>query len=131
LLDYTDGQFNATFPNLETFPKAGVYHASEIRLIFGTMNHGRVASTPTEEALSEFMQGAWARFAKDPWGGPGWTGVGLSPLGFELGNIGSSNGGVTLIKAKEVDSRCSIYTPLYKKVAGEEPDPKPGPKRLR
>ena len=27
--------FNATFPNLQTFPNAGVYHASEIDLIFG------------------------------------------------------------------------------------------------
>ena len=66
------------------------------------------------------MQGAWARFARDPWEGPGWTGVGLSPTGYDLGNIGSrGSSGVTLIKTSEVDSRCGIFTPLYKKVAGE------------
>jgi acetylcholinesterase len=113
-------QFNATFPNLQTFPKAGVFHSSEIRLVFGTYAEGSKAPSPPEEvALSEFIQGAWARFAKDPWSGPGWTAVGNSPSGNDLGDIGSyGETGVRMIRASDVDKRCGIYTPLYKKVAG-------------
>ncbi|KAF2432620.1 alpha/beta-hydrolase, partial [Tothia fuscella] len=70
--------FNATFPNLQKFPNAGAYHASEIELIFGT--YGTLptavsarASTTEEVALSAAMQKAWAQFAKNPAAGPGWT----------------------------------------------------------
>jgi hypothetical protein len=80
-------------------------------------------SSPREEALSEFMQGAWARFSKDPWSGPGWTAVGGSPMGYDLGNIGSHDStGVTVIKPSAVDSRCDIFTPLYQqhKPVGKE-----------
>jgi hypothetical protein len=93
-------------------------------MIFGTYGQGTTEaskrpSTAQQAALSEFMQGAWARFAKDPWSGPGWTPVGGSPSGADLGNIGSSGStGVTLIKPSEVDGRCGIYMPLYKAAAG-------------
>jgi hypothetical protein len=84
--------------------------------VFGTY---KKPAPPREVALSEFMQGAWARFAKDPWSGPGWTAVGASPSGFDLGNIGSrQNPGVQVIKASAVDGRCNIYDGLYKKNSG-------------
>src|ERR1700712_2310931 len=64
-------KFNATFPNLQTFPDAGVFHASEIKLIFGTYGQGNTAvssrpSPPQQVELSEFMQGAWARSPRRP-----------------------------------------------------------------
>jgi hypothetical protein len=113
-------QFNATFPNLQTFPRAGVYHASEIKLIFGTYaENSKVPIPPGEVALSEYVQGAWARFAKDPWSGPGWTAVGNSPSGNDIGDIGAfGDSGVRMIKGQDVDKRCDIYMPIYKKNAG-------------
>lgn len=119
--------FNATFPNLQTFPNAGVYHASEIDLIFG--NHGKLPtatgsqlSPPQEVALSEFMQGAWAKFAKNPAGGPGWTKVGPAHSGrplngsepMDLGVLGGvSSAGVSVVSRKGVDAKCAMFVPLY------------------
>jgi carboxylesterase type B len=119
--------FNATFPNLQTFPNAGVYHASEIDLIFG--NHGKLptatgsqTSTPQEIALSQFMQGAWAKFAKNPAGGPGWTKVGAAHSGrplngsepVDLGVLGgSASAGVNVVSRKDVDAKCAMFVPLY------------------
>jgi carboxylesterase type B len=119
--------FNATFPNLQTFDNAGIYHASEIDLIFGT--HGKLPtvigskpSPPQEVALSEFMQGAWAKFAKNPAGGPGWAKVGSAHSGRplngsepdDLGVLGGpSSAGVNVISRKGVDAKCAMYVPLY------------------
>jgi acetylcholinesterase len=93
-------------------------------LIFGTYGQGNSVvssrpSPPQEVALSEFIQGAWARFAKDPSSGPGWTAVAASPSGTDLGDIGlMGSAGVTVIRPSIVDTRCGIYYPLYKAVAG-------------
>lgn len=59
-------QYDATFPNLQLFPNAGAYHTAEIPSVWGTYpttnQFGSV--TPTQIALSSYMQGAWAGFAK-------------------------------------------------------------------
>lgn len=118
--------FNATFPNLQTFPNAGIYHSSEIDLIFG--NHGKLptavgsqASTSEETALSKFMQTAWAQFAKDPINGPGWARVGVAHAGRplngsepnDLGVLGGTSSGVTVVSRKVVDAKCAMFVPLY------------------
>lgn len=66
--------FNATFINTQLYPGLGVYHSSEIQLVFST--YPAVNVTTQEYALSTSMRGAWARFAKYPAGGPGWNAVG-------------------------------------------------------
>ncbi|KAJ6118230.1 alpha/beta-hydrolase [Penicillium samsonianum] len=60
--------YSAVFPNLNTFPDAGAYHTSEIPQVWGTymMSNQLGDATPTQEALSMYMQTAWAGFAKDP-----------------------------------------------------------------
>ena len=75
------------------------------------------------------MNGVWAKFAKDPIGGPGWNAVGTGgslwlgasdqDLGV-LGNAGNETGGsgVTVIEESVVDYRCNIYKPLYEAVSG-------------
>jgi carboxylesterase type B len=119
---------NATFPNLQTFANAGVYHSSEIDLIFGW--HGQLPiatskgrpSPPQEVALSEFMMGAWAKFAKNPAGGPGWSQVGSAHSGRPLNGSepedlgvlgGAASAGVNVVSRKSVDSKCAMYVPLY------------------
>jgi carboxylesterase type B len=54
---------------LSTVPDwQGAYHGSEVPIIFGTdMDiQDKVARTTEEEAISIYMRGAWAAFAKDP-----------------------------------------------------------------
>ena len=102
--------FNATFPNTQLFPDAGVYHSSEIPLVFGT--YPTAGATAQEVALSRYMQTAWARFAKDPTGGPGWPMLG-SELDVDLGDLGPDGlfGEVT-VQQVVVDYICPLYAPL-------------------
>ena len=99
--------FNATFANTQTFPNAGVYHSSEIPLVFGT--YPAPGATDQESALSQYMQTAWGNFAKDPSSGPGWAKVGSSG-GAELGALGANgSSGETTIPLSTVDSICSVW----------------------
>lgn len=140
--------FNASFANTQAFPDLGVYHSSEISLVFRT--YPMVNTTVQEYALSQFMQGAWAKFAINPQGGPGWdaTGVGAagpvlsgasetviggiyqSPTGSStvgdwdlgvLGNNGLSMGsGVTVVPQSLVDYRCGLFADFYEGILNGE-----------
>lgn len=124
--------YNASFPNQEVFPGAGVYHSTEIVQVFQTYAGGpinpntpgpedlqptQIPPTAQQVALSEYMNSVWAAFAKNPLGGPGWTPLGKfdESLGV-LGVNGSS--GVTVINPNVVSSRCSLFYPAYKAAAG-------------
>jgi acetylcholinesterase len=136
--------FNASFPNTQAFGELGVYHASEIPIVFGT--YPRTNVTTQQYALSTSMMGIWARFAKNPKGGPGWNPVGSgvassvlvgatdvgmggiyideSGMGTQgaydlavLGNRGDSlASGVTVINQQEVDYRCGLFEPTYQAI---------------
>ena len=112
--------FNASFPNTQGFPGAGVYHSSEISIVFGT--YPTVNTTAQEYALSNSMQTAWARFAKEPMSGPGWGRVGgkLQP---DLGVFGANGtSGLTLAPQSDIDSKCGLYDPIYELwIGGIEP----------
>lgn len=98
--------FNATFANTQAFPDLGVYHSSEIPLVFGT--YPQVNATAEEMRLSEYMQTAWATFAKNPMGGPSWPSV---P---EVGVLGSPGDGLRYdVGAGALDVRCALYAPIY------------------
>jgi len=99
--------FNATFPNTQLIPGIGVYHSSEISIVFGT--YPRPNATAGEMALSQIMQGAWADFAKNPDAGPGWA---KWP---EVRVLGAANGNATEVnvQAEVLDQRCALYTAIY------------------
>ncbi|KAG9789901.1 alpha/beta-hydrolase, partial [Aureobasidium melanogenum] len=97
--------FNATFENTQLFPGSGVYHSSEITLVFGT--YPRVNATADEAALSQYMQTSWATFARNPAGGPGWAEV---PNVADLGTSGVLN---TPVEAAQLDRRCGLYRGIY------------------
>lgn len=94
------------------------------------------------------MQGAWARFAKNPAAGPGWNPVGTGKAGLVLSGAydqvvdgiytgGSGNattgdwnlavlgdvgrvkgGGVTVLPQTLLDYRCSLFKPIYQATVG-------------
>ncbi|KAK7903774.1 hypothetical protein LTR67_001794 [Exophiala xenobiotica] len=97
--------FNATFANTQIFQGAGVYHSSEIPLVWGT--YPRVNATAEEKALSQYMQTAWATFAQNPHAGPGWHGV---PTVADLGTAGVLK---TPINAGVVDKNCHFFRQYY------------------
>lgn len=98
--------YNATFANLQTVPDLGAYHGSEIVLVFGT--YPVVNVTAEEKQLSEYMQTAWATFAKNPTGGPSWPEV---P---EVGVLGSVGHALRYdVTAGELDVRCALYDTIY------------------
>ncbi|KAF1834105.1 alpha/beta-hydrolase [Decorospora gaudefroyi] len=140
--------YNASFINTQAYPGLGVYHASEIPIVFRTFNQ---ANTTTQEyALSQFMQGAWARFAKNPFAGPGWNAVGTGAEGnilegaydyvpggvykdlngsivegdWNLGVLGDvedvQGGGVAVLPQSELDYRCSLFRPIFEANVGAE-----------
>jgi carboxylesterase type B len=65
--------FDALVPSntWEEWPEIGVYHASELPLVFGT--YRRDNSSDLEAALSRSMQKQFAGFIRDPQQGPGWA----------------------------------------------------------
>ncbi|CAD0101198.1 unnamed protein product [Aureobasidium mustum] len=136
--------FNASFANTQQYPGLGVYHSSEIPIVFSTYPASNV--TTQEYALSRFMRSAWATFAKNPANGPGWnavgTGIGGAVLSTSsdglfggilmgsngtvqqgdwdlgvLGDVGSVRGsGVTVLPQSTVDGRCGLFVPVYEAI---------------
>lgn len=102
--------------------------------------------TTQEFALAQYMQGAWARFAKNPLGGPGWNAVGTGAPGpvlvgayteqvggyyqsgngsvvagsWDLGVLGNVGdvmaSGVTVVPQADVDARCALFAPVYEAI---------------
>lgn len=110
--------FNATFANTQLFPGSGVFHSSEIPLVFGT--YPRVNATAEEADLSHYMQTAWATFAKNPAGGPSWAGV---PNVADLGTGGVLN---TPVSAGTLDRRCALYRQVFEASGIAVPGSGPG-----
>ena len=95
----------------------GVAHASELWIEFGTYDQSN--ATAGEEALSKFIRGTWAQFAKDPKAGPGWNAIGTGAEyldgadDLDVALLGSEgNAGVKIIQQQEVDARCAIWAPI-------------------
>ncbi|KAK1148508.1 hypothetical protein N8T08_009514 [Aspergillus melleus] len=117
--------FNATFADTQqprTYPELnitniGAYHSTELGLVFGTYGIFGGNATNDEIALSKFIQGSWANFAKDPFApeAPGWPAV-INNGTTDIGCLGcnSSPTGVSVI-TESVDSNCSTYFPLFVK----------------
>jgi carboxylesterase type B len=140
--------YNASFVNTESFPNAGVWHSSEIPLVFGT--YAKANTTTQEYALSKYMQSVWANFAKNPLAGPGWNALGTGKEGSVLsgaydmvhggvlwmgngsefmgdwnlgvlGDVGNVKGsGVTVLPQRDLDARCALFRPLFEAVVGKD-----------
>ncbi|KAF2164978.1 hypothetical protein M409DRAFT_67655 [Zasmidium cellare ATCC 36951] len=96
--------YNASFPNTTPFPGAGAYHGAEIPEVFGT--YSRENATAQQRALSQYMQSAWANFAKNPTSGPGWPAYGSAQNVANLGSNGSP--GEVTIPPAQIDGICGL-----------------------
>jgi carboxylesterase 2 len=79
--------------------------------VFGT--YPAAGATADQISLSKYMQGAWASFAKNPSGGPGWPKLG-SALGVELGLLGGKGapGSEQTVPLLTADYPCVLYDPI-------------------
>jgi hypothetical protein len=122
------------------FPNLGIYHGIDVATVFGLYSPYNI--TATEVALSRYMRHAWASFAKDPEGGPGWDTIGTSsdfvvqdgsnnpiavvpaPADLDLGVIGGMGDavGLEIRRESEIDSKCSIFAPIYQALANARGD---------
>ncbi|KAH8588440.1 Alpha/Beta hydrolase protein [Bisporella sp. PMI_857] len=58
-------RYFGVFPNTNISSQGGAYHGAELQLIFGT-TFSTPNSTAEEIKFEDYIQGAWATFAKDP-----------------------------------------------------------------
>lgn len=111
--------YNASFPNTDLYPGSGPYHSSEITEVYGT--YPRSGATAFQIKLSRAMQKAWADFAKNPAGGPGWASVPkIAVLGAGVrpgGNDGTGKPTITVQDPTSIDSKCFLYQALYDAVS--------------
>lgn len=116
--------YNATFPNIQFIPgyNAGVYHSSEITLVFGTygLQTGNGGPTANEVQLSALMQKAWADFAKNPTMGPRPDWMKLPSVAVLGGPGGRSSSGQLIMNSNAVrlDGRCSLFNPYLTALEG-------------
>ena len=103
-------RYLAEFPNLNTLPALGVFHSSEIPLVWGTYNvSSSVPSTSSEIGLSRTMQGGWSAFARNPDNGLteyGWPlyqsdSATLIQLGFNNGSM------AVFANSSQFDGQCA------------------------
>lgn len=101
--------FDAFVPSntWEEYPGLGVYHGSELPLVFGT--YKRRNSTELEAALSRSMQMQFANFINDPDNGPGWAEY---P---QVGILAVGNGTVntTTQDVRSLDAICQNYNAVF------------------
>ncbi|KAG6900740.1 hypothetical protein C0993_003766 [Termitomyces sp. T159_Od127] len=101
----------AVFPDISTRPDIRAYHASEIPVVFGTMP----APSTTEKALSQFLQGAWVAFARNPAQGLvdiGWPQY--TPNTTTLAQIGNllNQTGIIFTQGQLLDDTCNSIPTL-------------------
>lgn len=102
---------------LTTFPLSGAWHASELAPLFGNLpaGSGIPNSTAAELAISSYIRGAWATFAKNPTSGlttyqDGWPKY--IPDQPTLARLGYQNlSGVNLAIGNTYDVGCSLTVP--------------------
>lgn len=105
-------EYFGNWPNLALYPGSNAYHTSETSVVFGTMEAlSGDPNTKLELKVSEYMQSAWAAFAKDPMTGLdayGWpkydpTSESLVRLGYGEEETAS------FVSPKDYDALCSTF----------------------
>jgi cholinesterase len=112
--------------NTNLIPGSGAYHTAEIPMIFGTSEEatGGAPNEPAQQKISDFMQKAWASFAKKP------ESLSEAPFNFPKYNIktaftektllgfGANNETVEYLLPSSYDSYCETITDIMKDIPG-------------
>ena len=106
-------RYNSTSGGIGESLNVSVPHAYEIPQVFRTFDP-KVA-LPNQVRVSDYMQRAWADFAKDPLKGPGWPSYSnVSYLSYIAAIGGPQNpGGESFLRHNIADAYCGIYDALY------------------
>ncbi|KAK0725093.1 Alpha/Beta hydrolase protein [Lasiosphaeris hirsuta] len=92
------------------------YHGVEYYLLFTNPEDKR--HTLQTRGLAGFMRSAFARFVKDPVGGPGWSPAGTGGVAV-LGDVaGSKTSGGTVVSEKALDEKCPLFQGVLDGMAG-------------
>jgi carboxylesterase type B len=102
------------YPNLSPVPGIGAYHSAEIPIVFGTYNLSTTSDSTVEEIqTSNYIQGAWAAFSRDPsrgleeYGWKRWEQHGLA-----LNELAVDNkSGLILNQVSAFNTGCSLLYP--------------------
>ena len=98
------------FPSLLPIPSLGVYHSSEIPLVFGTYNQSTLGNaTAGLIRTSAEIQGAWAAFANNPQSGLtsyGWPVYNAS--GNTLIELGYANSTTRFVNSTLYNDACNL-----------------------
>ncbi|KAH9991972.1 Alpha/Beta hydrolase protein [Russula compacta] len=114
--------YGATFANLRSISNLGVWHGSELPILFGTFN--KSTATAAEVELSQNFQTAFANFVKDPvntppapnWPRyqPGLLGSAIAPTLAKIAyheNVQLDNF-IELVEPISVDQQCIVWDPF-------------------
>lgn len=106
--------YNATFSSLSIVPGAeshGATHSFELPIVFGTYPLN-TAERERLEQLSDYVQGQWTSFIKDPMHGLEWPKYLSEPAKdlLLIGNEGAVDGMV--VSSSVIDYDCVLYDPL-------------------
>ncbi|BFZ55295.1 hypothetical protein PYCC9005_002335 [Savitreella phatthalungensis] len=110
-------RFEASFPNVNTFPNAGAYHSVEIPEVFGTYPTSNIYGSATQNQinLSTYMRRAWGNFAKSRNPGADWPSYASNAAVQVLGGASAPASGFTS-NAAAVDTNCTALAPAFKTV---------------
>lgn len=108
--------YQGSFPNINVIPDLGVFHTSEIPLVFGTYNlsstlDSRPAATALQIATSLYIQGAWASFVRDPVNGLRDYGWSLYTNGSSLNILGGNRTFHSIGAARANSTTCEALFP--------------------
>lgn len=107
--------YNQTQPFLPAPLNQYAFHASEMGLVFGTVDPA--VGTPEVNAVSSVFMKAWTDFAKDPKGFRGFKRYTSVPFAKEIAQLGGPENlnGKSDIDVTKVDAYCYIYQPIYER----------------
>ena len=103
-------EYIGNFSNINTVPSLGVFHGSEMPMVFGTYNLSSIPATSLQVAQSRYIQSAWAAFARDP--SRGLAKLGWSPFAYNGSVLNVIGGDTPLNRTANVAlSSCSPFFP--------------------
>ena len=87
----------------------GAWHSSDIAQVWGS--YSTIGATTIQAQLSQYLQGVWSGFAKNPSAGTGWARYGSGLLTPDVGVLGGTANptGESTVFSESLDYICAVY----------------------